>query len=168
MAPALRLIGGLAVLAAIASHAQDADAFARALEHESPRTLDHWMKSELHRHRKGTQVTAPGSSYTSHAPTYDSLATWLRRQPGVVDAEWDRCVNKLAIWPGHSIIGVQVRLGGVVRERCYTLQEGRPGTLQLFGWRPRVRKSREGLKLVEVKECPGFVAAQHRVCLGLQ
>ena len=150
-----------------ASYAQDTAAFARALERDNPRALDHWMKCELHRHRKGTRITSPGSSYTSHSATYDTLAAWLRQQPGVLDAEWDRCVGKLDLWPGHSTIGVQVRLGGVVRERCYTLQEGRTGTIKLPGWRPKVRKSREVLKLVGIRECTGFVVNQRGYCAGL-
>jgi len=162
----MRWVTIIALLIANASSAQDTVAFARALDHHNPRALDRWVKRELHNHRKGTRITAPGSSYTSHSDTYDNLVAWLRGQPGVVDAEWDRCIGKLDIWPGHSTIGVRVQLGGVVRERCYTLQEGRPGTIKLPGWRPNVRKSREELKLVRVRECEGFVAQQLRTCLG--
>ncbi len=158
----------LTLFVANASCAQDVIGLARALEHKSPRTLDRWMKRALDHHRKGTQIVTPSGSYTVHSPTYDSLVTWLRRQPGVVDVEWDRCINKLLLWPGHSTIGVRVRLGGLVRERCYTLQEGRPGTIKLPGWRPKVRKSREELKLVGVRECPGFMAEQRRNCIGLK
>ncbi|MBL7937850.1 MAG: hypothetical protein JNL43_00705 [Flavobacteriales bacterium] len=147
--------------------AQDSKSFAKALQHDTPRALDRWMKRELHRQRKGVLVTTPSSSYTIHSPTYDSLTTWLRRQPGVVDAEWDRCISKLMLWPGHSTIGVQVRLGGVLHERCYTVQEGRPGTINLPGWRPKVRKSREELKFVGVRESPGFVTEQRGYCEGL-
>ena len=68
------------------------------------------------------------------------------------------------LWPGHSTIGVRVQLGDVVRERCYTLQEGRPGTIELPGWRPKVRKSREELKVVGVRECAGFIAEQRGYC----
>ena len=155
----------IAMCAANGSCAQDAEAFARALDHNNTRALDRWMKRELRDHRKGTQVTAPGSSYTSHSDTYDNLVAWLRGQPGVVSAEWDRCIGKLDIWPGHSTIGVRVQLGSVVRERCYTLQEGRPGTIKLPGWRPKVRKSREELKLVGVRECEGFVTQQRKTCV---
>ncbi len=154
----------LAFCAANGLFAQDADAFARALERTSPRALDRWMKRELHDHRKGTQITSPGSSYTSHSATYDTLVAWLRQQPGVVDAEWDRCIGKLDLWPGHSTIGVQLRLAGVERERCYTLQEGRPGTIKLPGWRAKVRKTREELKLVGVREGVGFVSQQRKLC----
>ncbi|MBL7950414.1 MAG: hypothetical protein JNM62_01735 [Flavobacteriales bacterium] len=147
------------------AEAQNAVSFAKAMEHDSPRALDRWMKSELHDHRKGTRVITPSGSYTVHHTTYDSLTAWLRRQPAVVDAEWDRCIGKLDLWPGHSTIGVRVRLGGVVRERCYTLQEGRTGTINLPGWRPKVRKSREELKIVGVRECAGFIAEQQGYCI---
>lgn len=48
----------LAFCGANALCAQDADAFARALERKSPRALDRWMKRELHDHRKGTRITS--------------------------------------------------------------------------------------------------------------
>lgn len=154
----------LTVLLSTSLRAQHADTFARARDHKTPRALDHWMKRELHRHRKGTRVSNGSTTYTDHTATYDSLVAWLGRQPGVSDAAWDRCLYKLDIWPGHSTIGVRVQLGGVVRERCYTLQEGRPGTIKLPGWRPKVRRSREQLKLVGVRECAGFVAEQRANC----
>lgn len=144
--------------------AQDTKSFTRALEHHSPHALDRWMKREFHRQRKGVLINNGSGSYTFHSLTYDSLVVWLRRQPGVLDADWDRCVNKILLWPGHSTIGVHVRLGGAVRERCYTLQEGRTGTITVFGWRPRVRKSRQDLKLVGVRDCQGFVTEQRRYC----
>ena len=161
----MRWIWLLLICAATNTIAQNATTFAKALQHDTPRALDHWMKHELHRQRHRPKVTTLSGSYTSHSPTYDSLTAWLRQQPGVVDAEWDRCISKLMIWPGHSTIGVRVQLGGVVRERCYTLQEGRTGTINLPGWRPKVRRSRETLKLVGMRECEGFVVEQRGYCV---
>lgn len=160
----MKWLAALLICMTAAAEAQDKASFAQAMEHDTPRAVDRWMKHELHRERKGVLVTTPSSSYTIHSPTYDSLTAWLRRQPGVVDAEWDRCIGKLMLWPGHSTIGVQVRLGDVLHERSYTLQEGRPGTINLPGWRPKVRKSRQVLKLVGVKECAGFVVEQRVYC----
>ena len=154
----------LALLLPGSLFAQDARSFARALEHHHTRAVDLWMARELHRHRKGVVITIPTASYTVHYPTYDSLVVWLRRQPGVVDAEWDRCVVKTLIWPGHSTIGLRLQMAGAIHERCYTLQEGRPGTINVFGWRPRVRKTREDLELQRIQECEGFVEAQRRNC----
>lgn len=164
VAGAMRWIVVVISLAASALQAQDTAAFARALQHKGLRALDHWMKHELHRQRRGTLVTSPGTTYTMHSPTYDSLVTWLHQQPGVIGAAWGKCAKKIAIWPGRSTVGLRVRLNGVEHERCYTLQEGRIGTINLFGWRPQVRKAREVLKFAGAKECPGFVVEQRRLC----
>jgi hypothetical protein len=56
---------------------------------------------------------------------------------------WDRCMGNLDIWPDHSNIGVRWHARGQVVERCWTVQEGIPGTLKLSGWRPHVRKDQE-------------------------
>lgn len=144
--------------------AQDAEGFARATRRSNSHALDRWMKRELHRQREGTLVTTPSATYTVHYNTYDSLVLWLRNQPDVIDAAWDKCVIKPASWPGYSTIGLRVRVGGLVRERCYTVQEGRMGAINLFGWRPKVRRSREWLKFLRAGECVGFVAQQHGYC----
>lgn len=89
------------------------------------------------------------------------------KQPGVRDAAWDKCVIKTLGWPGHSTVGLCIVTEYLMVERCYTVQEGRPGTIQLFGWRPRVRKSREELKFMGVRECPGFVEEQRKSCRDL-
>jgi hypothetical protein len=93
-----------------------------------------------------------------------SLVAFLRRQPGVEDAAWDKCIGKLDIWPGHSNIGLRWRVGEVVHERCWTVQEGMPGTVNFFGWRPKVRKARQHLKYKRASTCPGFVEQQRNYC----
>ena len=147
-------------------HAQDAERFQRALNAKSEKAMDRWMKHEIHRARQGHLVTTASGSYTVHDPTHDSLVAFLRRQPGVLDAAWDKCVGKIDIWPGHSTIGMRWRSGDQVIERCWVVQEGIPGTINLFGWRPRVRKSREQLRYKNARECPGFVEQQRKNCEG--
>lgn len=144
--------------------AQDADAFARAVKSGKVNKVAHWVKHELHRQRTGKIITASESRYTSHAATYDSLVAFLRRQPGVEDAAWDKCMNKAAIWPGLSTIGMRWKQHDRVLERCWAVQEGIPGTINLFGWRPRVRRAREHLKYKGASECTGFVEAQKEHC----
>jgi hypothetical protein len=109
-------------------------------------------------------ISSPNGSYSSYTPTYDSLVAFLRRQPGVEDTAWDKCVIKEAIWPGHSNIGLRWHTRGQVFERCWTVQEGIPGTINFFGWHPQVRKSREQLKCKRALECPGFVEQQRQYC----
>ena len=154
------------LLLPIALLAQDEERFANAVQRKAPQAMDRWMRHELRAHRKGTRITNPVSSYVVHQPTYDSLVAWLRRQPGVQDAQWDKCVMKTLGWPGVSTIGLHVYTEHLVAERCYSVQEGRPGTIDLFGWRPHVRKSREQLKFLRVSDCPGFVEEQRKLCAG--
>jgi len=146
------------------AQAQNAKRFQHALVSSSERAMDRWMKSGIHRVRKGHQVTTPSSSYTVHDPSHDSLVAFLRRQPGVDDAAWDKCIGKLDVWPGHSTIGLRWRVGDGLHERCWTVQEGIPGTVNIFGWRPKVRKSRAYLKYERASTCPGFVEQQRKYC----
>lgn len=156
------LIGLLFVTLAV--QAQDVKRFQRALASGNERILDRWMKRELHQQRRGHPVAASQGVYIVHAPTYDSLVAFLRRQPSVEDAAWDKCINKIDIWPGHSTIGLRWRSNGQLIERCWGVQEGRPGTINLFGWRPTVRKSRAQLKYRRASSCPGFVEQQRTFC----
>ena len=162
MAEQVRSLVLALLLLPLVAPAQDADRFARALRSE--RALDRWMKKELHRQRKGQLVTTPSATYIVHHQTFDSLAAFLRRQPGVVDAEWDRCIGKLDLWPGHSTIGLRVLIDGMEHERCYRVQEGIPGVIRLPGWRPHVRKDRQHLKVLAAHDCPGFVEQQRAYC----
>ncbi len=146
------------------ARAQDAQRFERALR--GPQAMDRWMKKEIHRQRKGQVITTPSTSYVVHRATFDGLVAFLQRQPGVENAAWDRCTNKIMLWPGHSTIGVRVMLDGAVHERCYRVQEGIPGTLRLPGWRPHVRRDREHLKFLGASECEGFVEAERARCAG--
>lgn len=156
------LIGLLFVPLAV--QAQDVERFQRALASGNVQALDRWMKHELHQQRKGHPVAASQGTYIVHGPTFDSLVAFLRRQPGVEDAAWDKCIGKLDIWPGHSTIGLRWRDGDLVHERCWSVQEGRRGTINLFGWRPKLRKSRQHLKYKRASACPGFVEQQRKYC----
>lgn len=147
-------------------YAQDEKRFQRALNAKNEKVMDRWVKHELHRHRKRQLISTPNGSYSSYTPTYDSLVAFLRRQPGVEDAAWDQCIGKIDIWPGHSNIGLRWHARGQVFERCWTVQEGIPGTLDLPGWRPHVRKDRQQLKYKRALDRPGFVEQQRRYCLG--
>jgi len=160
----MRFIVFLLLIQPAGVHAQNAQRFQHALNARSERAMDRWVKRELHRQRDGHLITTPSGSYRSHAPTFDSLVAFLRRQPGVEDAAWDKCMGKLDIWPGHSNIGVRWHARGQVFERCWTVQEGIPGTLKLPGWRPHVRKDRELLKYKRSLACPGFVEQQRKYC----
>lgn len=144
----------------LAVHAQDAKRFQRALNSSHERAMDRWIKKEVHRMRKGQVYGAPQAVYMGHENSYDTLVAFLRRQPGVQDAAWDKHMAKAAIWPGHSTIGMRWQKDDRIYERCWGVQEGIPGTINLFGWRPQVRKDRQHLKYKGASDRPGFVEQQ--------
>lgn len=144
--------------------AQDARSFRQALLSGDVRQMDHWMKREVHRQRKGQQIETPGGRYVSYTGTLDSLVDFLARQPDVLGAGWDRCAVKAAIWPGRSTIGMRWRNGDGIIERCWTIQQGIPGSIRLLGWRPRIRKDREQLRYMGATQCPGFVQEERERC----
>lgn len=92
----------------------------------------------------------------------------LRKQIGVIGVDWDRCVIKPAVWPGTWTLGVVYRTRDGkeqdILERCYTIQGGRHGTINILGWHPRVRKARDHLKVTRVRKCDGFAEEQKKLC----
>lgn len=158
----LVLIGTLLLSRAV--FGQDAHALQRALKSGKVERVDHWMKRFIRDHRKGHLVLNGSTTYIIHQATYDTLVAFLRKQPGVLDATWDACLAKAAIWPGRSTIGMRWEQKGRILERCWTVQEGRPGNIGLWGWHPQVRKAREELRYGTARECTGFVAEQRRNC----
>lgn len=166
MARRMRCLLIALLLSSAPAFAQDANAFARALKSGNMHRVDRWVRHELHHMRKGREQVTPSTTYITHDATFDTLVAFLSRQPGVSDAAWDKCIGKIDIWPGHSRIGLRFLLNGAEHERCYSVQEGIPGVIRLFGWRPHVRKDREHLKYLGAADCPGFVEEQRRHCSG--
>ncbi|MBK6629171.1 MAG: hypothetical protein IPJ87_03405 [Flavobacteriales bacterium] len=150
------------LLLPIALCAQDAQRFQRALRTGNVHALDRWMKQEVHRMLKGQVHGAPQAVYMGHDNSYDTLVAFLRRQPGVQDAAWDKYLAKAAIWPGHSTIGMRWQKDDRIHERCWSVQEGVPRTINIFGWRPRVREDRQNLRYENARDCPGFVEQQRK------
>ena len=148
--------------------AQDATTFRKAIESGKVERLDRWMKRTIHDQRKGHLVNNGSSTYIAHQATYDTIVAFVRQQPGVIDAGWDRCVAKAAIWPGHSVVGITCQMGGRTVERCWRVQEGRLGTIRIGSWRPRIRKPQEELRYTGARECTGFVAEQRKQCEAME
>lgn len=163
----MRLALSIALLLPLSLCAQDGERFAKALHKGSVNAVDRWMERELHRQRHGQVVTTPTARYTVYGPTYDSLVTFLRGRPGVIDAVWDKCMMKETSWPGHSRIGLRIEMNDAHYERGCRVQEGRPENINLYGWRPHFSKGRESLKYLGAEDCPGFIAEQRRLCAVL-
>lgn len=142
--------------------------FAQAIKKGNVRRIDRHMKRFIHREGKEVRASSYLHALGGAEDRIGGLYASLRTQIGVIQLDWDRCVAKPAIWPGTWTLGVVYRtrdgLSDQVLERCYTIQGGRPGRINLFGWRPRIRKVRNDLRVINVRSCPGYVEEQERIC----
>ena len=127
--------------------------------------IEHILKRHVNRMEDdgGENKGYPGPSMTENL---DSLESWLRSMPCVEDVFRDKCQNKILIYPGWSIIGVKFKTNSGIAEKCFTIQEGTLGTINIFGWRPRVSESKNKLVYKSMTDCPGFVEEQRRACAG--
>lgn len=162
------LLVTLHVLLPLLALADNDPHLARIIHKGNPHRIDRCMRRYIERagrdHGASTYMHPMGGAEARiHALYYD-----LRKQIGVNGVDWDRCVIKPAIWPGTWTLGVvfRTRDGKVqdILERCYTIQGGRTGTIDLFGWHPRVFKARDDLKVKRARACAGFVEEQKKAC----
>ena len=142
--------------------------FARIIQQGDRHRIDRYMRRFIERegrdHRAPTYMHPLGGAEARIGELYDAL----RKQIGVLSVDWDRCVPQAGTWPGTWTLGVVFRTRDGkeqdILERCYIIQGGRTGTINLLGWRPRVRKTRDHLKVKCTRECTGFVAEQKKLC----
>ncbi len=142
--------------------------FAQAIKSGKVHRIDRHMKRFIHREGKEVRASSYLHVLGGAEDRIGALYYSLRGQIGIIQLDWDRCVPKPAIWPGTWTLGVVYRtqdgLADQVLERCYVIQGGRPGRINLFGWRPRIRKARNDLRVIDVRSCPGYVEEQERIC----
>jgi len=148
--------------------AQDNNHFCKAVEKGNFNKVERLIKKESRKVKKGISFyNGPGSGMlVSHVTGLDSLTSWLAEKPCVEDAFWDKCQVKISIYPGWSVIGAKFIVNGKIQEKCFHFQEGTTGTINIFGWRPHVLRTRNLLIYKRMYDCPGFIIRQREVCSG--
>ena len=121
---------------------------------------------QVSRHKKGQRYyNGAGSGYqTNFTPSFDSITTWFKSQNCIDDAYWDKCQNKIAIYPSWSIIGVKFRTKNRTVEKCFSIQQGTTGKINFFGWKPTLFKMKNRLVYRKSYDCKGFIAQQKLNC----
>jgi hypothetical protein len=154
------------MMAVIRVSAQRPEAICRTVQKGQFNKAERFIKKETRKLRNGVLFdNGPGSGMqVSHVESLDSIVSMLKKLPCVEDAFWDRCQIKIAIYPGWSVIGVRFRTHDGITEKCFTIQEGTTGTVQLPCWRPKLFKARNALLYKKMAECPGFIEQQRKLC----
>lgn len=148
------------------SFAQNEKAFCKSVESLNFKKAERQIKHLFSKNRKGqTYFNGEGSGYQiTTNPCLDSITNWLKRQPCVQDAYWDKCQAKITIYPGSSAIGIKLITQTGVIEKCFSLKEGTTGQVNLFGWRPKLFKAKQKLIYHRMYDCKGFIEQQKLNC----
>ncbi len=146
--------------------AQNAKQFCNAVEKSNFNKVERIVHRLIKKNKTGqTYYNGPGSGYQINlTPCYDTMVHWLKQQPCVADAFWDKCQMKLLSYPGHSSVGVRFKSDTGFVEKCFLIQEGTTGQVNLFGWRPKLFKSKMKLVYKKMFDCNGFVESQKKMC----
>ena len=149
--------------------AQENCSFCKAVGNERFNKVERLIRKEVRKHRDGISFyNGPGSGMlVSHVTGIDSITRWLSGKPCVQAAAWDKCVAKISIYPGGSVIGVIFKTRSGEVEKCFKLQEGTTGTLHIFGWRPQVFRAKNLLLYKKMYDCEGFTIQQIIHCRDL-
>jgi len=106
----------------------------------------------------------PAAVINPHHYDLDTLTRWLKNMPCVEDAVRDKCQQKELIYPGSSSVGVKFKTSEGIVEKCFWIQEGTTGNVNIFGWKPHIFKSRNILRYKKMYDCKGFIELQRQNC----
>ncbi|MBK7946072.1 MAG: hypothetical protein IPJ85_12565 [Flavobacteriales bacterium] len=130
------------------------------------------MKRELQRLRQEPLISWTKESNAYASPALDNLAGWLRHQPGVVGADWDKCDQKPyplgSTEPVPFTLGLFVSLRNAEHERIYTLMMRPTGPALNPLYQMRAWRFGLGRKRIVAREWVYFLETQRRICMGLQ
>lgn len=140
----------------------------KAIHHSNFKKLEHRFKKEVRKHKKGKIIQTGTSSYTVHLETAEYLVSWLKKNKNVIEAHSDKCENHISIYPGWFTIGAIFQTKTGIKEKAFTVQEGKTGNIHFFKWRFHMFKSKNVLVYKHMKEIPGFVQIQRWNCLQQQ
>lgn len=146
--------------------AQNEKQFCKAVKQSKFNRVERMVKRLVKKNKTGqTYFNGEGSGYQINlSPSYDTIIYWLKKQPCVEDAFWDKCQIKTLIYPGHSSIGVRLKTDTGIVEKCFLIQEGTTGQVNFFGWRPKLFKSKVKLVYKKMFDCNGFIETQKENC----
>ncbi|MFH1121303.1 MAG: hypothetical protein V1775_15900 [Bacteroidota bacterium] len=145
---------------------QNEKALCKAVDNMKFRKAEKIVRKVIRINQTGqTNPDSEAGGYTINlSPCFDSITNWLKKRECVDDAFWDKCQAKMAIYPGWSSIGVKFRTKKGIVEKCFLIQEGTTGQVNLLGWRPKLFKSKKILVYNRMVDCEKFIEQQKKYC----
>ena len=156
----------LGLFICFSAKSQNEISFCKAVKSAHLKKIERKIK-ELIQHNNRGEIFYNGAgsgNQIDYTPCYDSIINWLIRQPCIVDAYWDKCQNKELSYPGKSAIGIKFNTEKGILEKCYLIQQGTTGQINILGYRPKLFKESNRLVYIKMFDCNGFIDAQKKNC----
>ena len=148
------------------SYAQNESVFCKVVTKADFKKIERKIKQLIQHNNQGKIFYngAGSGNQIDYTPCYDSIINWLVRQPCIVDAYWDKCENKELLFPGKSAIGIKFKTEKGIFEKCFLIQQGTTGQINILGYRPKLFKESKKLVYKKMFDCNGFIEAQKKNC----
>jgi hypothetical protein len=149
------------------SYSQSNKSFCKAVDNSNFNKVERIFNRQVKQLSEGYTFSSKDSGWgntTSYHKQYTTLINWLKKQEGVVDAFWDKCQAKAAIYPSYSGIGAKFKTKNGIVEKCFLIQEGTTGQLNILGWKPQLLKSKKILVYKKIYNCNSFIEQQKMNC----
>lgn len=150
---------------------QSNHAFCKAIANADFNKTERIFKRQVKKYAEGYTYSSQDSGWgntTSYYTNYTAIINWLKKQECVADAFWDKCQAKAAIYPGQTTIGVKFKTKDGIAEKCFLIQEGTTGQVNILGWKPKLCKSKPKLVYRKMFNCENFIEQQKKNCTGLK
>ncbi|MBR9860747.1 hypothetical protein GYB22_08370 [bacterium] len=156
------IIAGIFIIISIYSEAKPS--MCNHVKKENWKKVDRSVKSIILKHKKADLYVSPTSSYHYYSPSLDSICAEINTLDCVDTALWDKYATKIAIYPGHSTIGVRFLSDTGFTERCYLVQEGGIRRMNsLLRWTSIYMVDRHRLFYEGSDFCNGFIEEQIKI-----
>ncbi len=149
------------------SFCQNDNSFNKAVAKLNFKKVERIIKNKINKNREGYVYNNEENGWgikSDYSKNYNALINWLKIQDCVADAYRDQCENKPAIFPGRSSLGVKFKTNSGIQEKCFSIQEGTTGQINILGWRPKTSKSKNVLSYRNIYDCEGFIEIQKQKC----
>jgi hypothetical protein len=146
---------------------QNEQAFCKAVDNSKFNKVERIFKQLVNKNKIGYVYANEENGWgiaTSYYTNYQKMMRWLKKQPCVVDVFWDSCQSKPAIYPGHSTIGVKFNTKNGIVEKCFLIQEGTTGQVNILGYRPKLYQTKKILVYKKMYYCKDFIEQQKLKC----
>lgn len=152
------------------AYAQNEKKFCKAVAKMNLKKTGRIIKKLVKKNKEGVAYfdEALEKNQYSLSAGVDLITYWLKGNDCVEDAFWDKCQAKPAIFPGHSTIGVRFKTPKGVIEKCFLIQEGITGQINIFGWKPKLKKSKMILVYKTMFDCDNFIYEQKSNCRNIK